>query len=308
MNDLIGTFFWASAIALAAPLLLAALGETFAQRAGIFTIGIEGMMLSGAFAAVALSVAFGNVIAGFVGAIVVGAGLGGLYALAVVTSRGDQVVVGIGFNLVAVGATSLLRRQFFPRGMTVPDVSVFGKLPIPLLADIPWVGEVLFNQNPVVYGLYVLTPVASYVLFNTRMGLLIRSAGDNADAAASAGVRVLRVRTLVMLANGACAGAAGGSLVLIDSGGVFVDNLTDGRGYLVLALTMFARWRPGMVALGAVLFGATDALQFLAQATFGGHLPTAGFLMAPYLLALIAWIVMGSRSRAPEDLGKPFMV
>lgn len=308
MHNLVESFFWASALGLSAPILLAALGETFAQRAGIFTIGIEGLMLGGAFTAAAVAAATRDVPAGFAVATVLTAGLGVLYAWAVVLCRADQVVVGIGFNLIVLGATSLLRRQLFPRGMDTPDASIMDHRAIPLLSDIPWVGPVFFDQSPFVYLLYVLTPLAAFVLFRTRIGLLLRAAGDGAEAAASSGIPVVRVRMLVMLLNGALAGAAGAALVLINSGGVFVDNLVDGRGYLVLALTMFARWHPLWVAVGAVLFGAADALQFIAQATFGGHVPTAVFLMAPYLLALVAWVVMGRRSQAPTDLGRPLLI
>jgi len=307
MSNLIETFFWASAISLAAPLLLAGLGETFAQRAGVFTIGIEGMMLCGAFSAVAMSIATGDVFLGLFFAALFGAGIGAAYGAAVVLCRADQVVVGIGFNLVALGVTSTLRRQLFPDGMTVPDVGALAKRAIPGLSEIPWLGPVFFDQNPAVYLLYALVPVAAFLLFRTRTGLLARASGDGAQAASSAGIRVLQVRMWVMVVNGLCAGAAGGALVLIDSGGVFVDNLVDGRGYLVLALVMFARWQPVWVAVGAVLFGAADALQFLAQATFGGHVPTAAFLMAPYLFALVAWVVMGGRSKAPADLGRPLL-
>jgi len=307
MSNLIETFFWASAIGLAAPLLLAGLGETFAQRAGVFTIGIEGMMLCGAFSAVAMSIATGDVVLGLFFAALFGAAIGAAYGAAVVLSRADQVVVGIGFNLVAIGVTSTLRRQLFPDGMTVPDVGVLRDRPIPGLSEIPWIGPVFFEQNLAVYLLYVLVPIAAWLLFRTRTGLLVRASGDGAEAASSAGIRVLRVRMWAMAVNGLCAGAAGGTLVLIDAGGVFVDNMVDGRGYLVLALVMFARWQPIWVAVGAVLFGAADALQFLAQATFGGHVPTAAFLMALYVVALVAWVVMGGRSKAPTDLGRPLM-
>ncbi|MBB3043116.1 ABC transporter permease [Nocardioides sp. LMS-CY] len=307
MHNLVESFFWASAIALAAPILLAALGETFAQRAGVFTIGIEGLMLSGAFGAAAVASWSGDVIVGFAGAALAGAVLGALYGVAVVLFRADQVVVGIGFNLIVLGATSMLRRGLFPTGMEVPSTSALDRHELPLLGDLPWIGEVLFDQSPIVYALYVLTPFGVFLLFRTRVGLLVRAVGDGALASSAAGIRVPRIRMWVMVVNGTLAGAAGATLVLVNAGGVFVDNLVDGRGYLVLALTMFARWHPGWVALGAVLFGAADALQFIAQATFGGHVPTAVFLMAPYLLALAAWVVMGKRSRAPSDLGVPLL-
>lgn len=307
MNSLIDTFFWASAISLAAPLLLGALGETFAQRAGMFTIGLEGLMLSGAFVAVAGSIWSGSLLVGLLLAIGVTALLGAAYAVAIVGCRADQVVVGIGFNLVALGVTSILRRQWFPSGMTAPRSDIFSDRAIPLLSDIPWLGAVLFDQNPLVYALYLVVPLCAYILHRTRVGLLVRAAGDGAAAAESAGISVVRVRFVTMTINGAFAGAAGAALVLIDAGGVFVDNIVDGRGYLVLALTMFARWKPVWVALGAVLFGAADALQFIGQAAFGENVPTAVFLMAPYLVALIAWAVMGNRSAAPSDLGKPLL-
>ena len=308
MSSMLEAFFWASAIALAAPLLLAALGEIISERAGMFTVGIEGFMLSGAFAAVAGAVATGSATLGLLIALVVGAVLGLLYGLGAAYSRADQVVLGIGFNLIVLGLTSLLRRAWFSRGMTAPDVGWLTRLRIPLLADIPWIGEVLFDQSPVVYLLYVLVPVVAWFLRSTRSGLLVRATGDGAVAADSHGVPVLRVRLAAMTVNGLFCGAAGAVLVLVSAGGIFVDNMVNGRGYLVLALVMFARWRPLWAAVGAVLFGAADALQYIGQAAFGDAVPTALFLMAPFVLALAAWVIIGNRSTGPSDLGRPFLV
>lgn len=307
MEAVLGIFFWSSVVGLAAPLLLAALGETVAQRAGLFTIGIEGFMLAGAFAAVAGAIVFGSALAGLVVALGAGLGLGAVYGLLVTYSRADQVVVGIGFNLVVLGLTSMLRRIWFPGGMSASATGELVAWPIPVLSDIPWLGGVLFDQSPAVYLAYVLVPVTSWILWRTRAGLQIRSAGDGALAASAQGIPVLRLRLVVMTVNGGMGALAGAVLVMVFAGGVFVDNISGGRGYLVLALTMFARWLPWRVLVGAIVFGAADALQYVGQTIVGDAVPPALFLMAPYVLALLVWLLMSGRVRGPRDLGLPLL-
>ncbi|MFT4306313.1 MAG: ABC transporter permease [Microbacterium sp.] len=307
MGGILGVYFWSSVVGLAAPLLLAALGETLAQRAGLFTIGIEGFMLGGAFASVAVGIATGNAVAGLGAGLAVGSALGAVYALLVVTARADQVVVGIGFNLVVLGLTSLFRRTWFEGGMTVPDQTSLAVWSIPGLSQIPWLGGVLFSQSPVVYVVYLLVPVVSWVLWRSRWGLVMRAAGDGAIAASAQGVAVQGVRFTTMTVNGALCGAAGAILVLLQAGGVFADDITSGRGYVALALTMFARWLPWRVLVGALVFGAADALQYVGQAIVGDAIAPALFLMAPYLLALIAWLFMSNRTPGPRDIGVPLL-
>lgn len=307
MDAVLGTFFWASAVAIGVPLLLAGLGELIAERAGVFTVGLEGFLLAGAFAAVAVSAVgvrgWGAVLTA--GAVV--AGLGALYGLVVVYARADQVVVGIGVNLVVLGLTSMFRRQWFPHGMPSADTSGLADVPVPALASIPWVGPVLFDQSPLVYLAYLLVPVAGVVLWRTRWGLQVRAVGDSADAAAAHGLPVLRVRFVAMVVNGFLGGLAGAALVLLQAGGTFVDGMVNGRGYLVLALVMFARWRPGWAAVVAVVFGAADTLQYIGQSIVGDQVPSALFLMAPFVLALVAWVALGSRFRGIGDLGRPYL-
>lgn len=307
MEAIVGVFFWSSVIGLAAPLLLASLGETLAQRAGLFTIGIEGFMLAGAFASVAGSIVSGDALVGLAAGTFVGLGLGAAYAAMVVLARADQVVVGIGFNLIVLGLTSLFRRTLFPGGMTAPDVAVLAPWPVPGLSLIPWIGPVLFEQSPVVYVVYLLVPVTAWVLWRTRWGLAVRASGDGAVAASAQGVPVLRVRMQAMLVNGALAGAAGSILVLVQSGGVFIDDITNGRGYLVLALVMFARWLPVRVMIGAIVFGAADALQYVGQTIVGDSFPPALFLMAPFVFALVAWLAISTTVKGPRDLGLPLL-
>lgn len=307
MGGILGIYFWSSVIGLAAPLLLASLGETLAQRAGLFTIGIEGFMLGGAFTSVAVGVWTGNALAGLAAGILAGAALGMVYALLVVTARADQIVIGIGFNLIVLGLTSLFRRTWFQGGMTVPDQTSLAAWKIPGLSEIPWLGGVLFAQSPAVYVVYLLVPVVSWVLWRSRWGLEMRASGDNAIAASAQGVPVQGVRFWTMVLNGAMCGAAGAILVLVQAGGVFADNITSGRGYLVLALTMFARWLPWRVLVGALVFGAADALQYVGQAIVGDAVAPAIFLMAPYLLALVAWLFMSNRVPGPRDIGVPLL-
>lgn len=307
MGGILGIYFWSSVVGLAAPLLLASLGETLAQRSGLFTIGIEGFMLGGAFTSVAVGVWTGNAVAGLFAGLAAGAVLGAVYALLVVYARADQVVVGIGFNLVVLGLTSLFRRTWFEGGMTVPDQSSLAAWDIPGLSQIPWIGGVLFSQSPVVYVVYLLVPVTSWVLWRSRWGLEMRAAGDGAIAASAQGIPVLSVRFWTMVVNGALCGTAGAILVLVEAGGVFADNITSGRGYLALALTMFARWLPWRVLVGALVFGAADALQYIGQAIVGDAIAPALFLMAPYLLALVAWLFMSNKVPGPRDIGVPLL-
>lgn len=307
MTELIGTFFWASAVRLSAPMFLAAIGETVVQRAGMFNIGIEGMMLVGAFAGVAGGTITGNTVAGFGLAIVVTAILGCLYGVLVAGFRADQVVTGIGFNIVVIGATSLLRSSWLSERIVSLSPGILASHAIPGLSDIPFIGQVLFAQSPVVYVAYLILPMTSFFLFRTRPGLLLRAVGEQATAADSAGVPVVAIRIAAMTFGGMMAGMAGAYLSIVATSGVFIDNMTLGRGFLAIAITIFGRWKPFRVALAALLFGAAEALQFSSQAVFGGSVSPPLLLMIPFVLAIIAWAIMGRGSSAPEDLGRPFV-
>jgi simple sugar transport system permease protein len=307
VSELLGTFFWASAVRLSAPMFLAAIGETVVQRAGMFNIGIEGMMLVGAFAGIAGGAVTGSTLAGLVFAAVVTAGLGAIYGAIIAGLRADQVVTGIGFNIVVLGATSLLRSSWLTERIVTLSPAILGRHPIPGLSDIPFVGRVFFDQSPVVYAAYVILPVVSLFLFRTRPGLLLRAVGEQAVAADSAGVPVVGTRIAAMTFGGMMAGLAGAYLSIVATSGVFIENMTLGRGFLAIAITIFGRWKPYRVALAALLFGAAEALQFSSQAAFGGSVSPPLLLMIPFVLAIVAWGIMGRESSAPEDLGRPFV-
>lgn len=307
MSDLLTAVFWASAVRLSAPMFIAAIGETIVQRAGMFNIGIEGMMLVGAFAGVAGSSVGGSAAVGMLIAVLVTGALGCVYGVIVAAFRADQVVAGVGLNILAIGATSLLRSTWLASQAGSVSPGFLAQKAIPVLSEIPFIGPVFFTQSPIVYAAYVILPTSAFFLFRMRSGLTLRAVGEQALAADSAGVRVIGTRIAAMTFGGAMAGMAGAYLSLVATSGVFIDNMTLGRGFLAIAITIFGRWRPFYVALAALLFGAAEALQFSGQALFGESVPTSLLMMFPFVLAIIAWVVMGRSEAAPDDLGRPFL-
>ena len=307
MDELFAVAFWASAVRLAAPMFLAATGEIVAQRAGVFNIAIEGMMLIGAFAAVAGGQALGSAVAGVAFAAVVVGIVGLLYGVLVVACRADQVVAGIGFNIVALGATSMLRSEFLGLAAEPVHSGSVTAVDLPVLGNLPFVGPVFFEQSPLVYVAYVLIPLVAVVLFRSRVGLVVRSTGERASAADAAGVRVVLTRILAVGFGGVMAGVAGAYLSVVATGGVFIDGMTNGRGFLAIAIVIFGRWHPAKAALAALLFGAAEALQFRGQALLGEWVSPPLLLMAPFILAIATWVFLGRSKNAPGDLGKPFI-
>lgn len=306
MSEAIIALFIASAVRLAAPVLLAALGELVSHRAGVFNVGLEGMMLFGAFGAVAGGIATDDPVA----ATVIGALSGALsaFVLGVLVAwlRADQIVAGIGLNLLALGVTSFLRSEVIPETASPVSAGLLKPVAIPVLSEIPYVGSGFFAQSPLVYLALVIALALSVVLRFTTQGLVLRAVGERAAAADSAGVPVVAVRIAAVTFTGFMAGLGGAYLALVQTGGVFIDNMTGGRGYLAIAIAIFGRWNPPWVCAAALLFGAADALQYQGQA-LGLALPTAILLMFPFLLALVTWVLLGRSKVAPADLGRPFI-
>jgi general nucleoside transport system permease protein len=298
--------FLASAVRLSGPLMLAALGELVSERAGVFNVGLEGIMLVAAFAAAAALALTGSP----AGAVAIGTITGGVaaagLALAVVVLRADQVVTGIGFNLLALGATSLLRQEWLgdaARATSLRDISSFR---IPVLSTWPVVGRGLFSQSPLLYGGVLVGILLWFGLRHTRAGLVTRAAGEGAAAADAAGLSVTGIRFAAVTVTGLLAGLGGAYLAIVASGGVFVDGMTAGRGYLAIAIAIFGRWHPGGVLLTAVLFGCADALQVQGQ-SIGLQIPAPLLLMLPFVLALMAWVAIGRSTAGPVELGRPFL-
>jgi simple sugar transport system permease protein len=301
MDEALLAGFLAAAVRVATPLLLAALGETLAERGGVINLGIEGAMLAGALSG-ALGAGSGGVWAGAAAAVLAGTLTAGVFAIIAIGCRADQIITGTAVSLGAVGLTGIMARQAW--GSTGPGLTLptFGAVELPGLSSVPILGAALFSQPLPTYVALGAVPVVWWLLFRTRWGLALRAAGESAAAAAASGVRVRGIRAAATVIGGALAGLAGGTLVLAQVG-TFAEKMTAGRGFIAIAIVVLGRWHPGWVLAAAMLFGGATALQFLFQAT-GSTVPYQLFLMLPYALALAALAGGMGRARAPGELGR----
>lgn len=293
--------FLAASVRVATPLLLAATGETITERSGVINLGLEGMMLAGALAATLGATAWGPW-SGVACAIVAGMLLAAVFALLAVGARADQIITGTAITLAAVGLTGTIYRQAYGVGGAGLSIPTLESIAIPGLSQIPVLGPALFDQPAPTYLALLGMPLVWWLLFRTRLGLALRATGEGAVMARAAGVRTNLIRTGATVVGGGFAGLAGASLVLAQVGS-FAEGMTAGRGYVAIAIVVLGRWHPGGIALGALLFGAATALQFLLQ-TLGLDTPYQLFLMLPYLLTLLALAGAVGRVRAPADLGR----
>ena len=293
--------FAAAAVRVATPLLLAATGETIAQRSGVMNLGLEGVMLTGALAA-ALGAAAWGPWSGVVVAVLAGMLLAAVFALVAIGARADQVIAGTAITLGAIGITGTIYRQAFGAAGAGLDLPTLAPAPIPALSAVPILGPAFFTQPAPTYLALLAVPVVWWFLFRTRAGLALRAAGESAAVARASGIRTRTVRAMATVVGGGFAGLAGATLVLAQVG-TFAERMTAGRGYVAIAIVVLGRWHPVGVALASLGFGAAMALQFLFQ-TLGLGLPYQLFLMLPYVLALLALGGVVGRVKAPADLGK----
>lgn len=294
--------FLAAAVRVATPLLLAATGETISERGGVINLGIEGSMLAGALAA-AIGSSAGGPWSGLAAALIAGATLAAVFALVSVHAGADQIIAGTAITLGAVGLTGAVYRAYYGTAGAGLSIPTLAPVEVPVLAEIPLLGAALFAQPLTTYFAVALVPVTWWYLFRTRGGLALRAAGESAEGARAAGVRVRATRTLAVVAGGALAGLAGATLVLAQVG-TFSERMTAGRGFIAIAIVVLGRWHPGGVLVAALFFGAATALQFVFQAS-GTAVPYQLFLMLPYVLALLGLAGAVGRVRAPRDLGRP---
>ena len=293
--------FLAAAIRIATPLLLAALGETLAERGGVINLGIEGAMLAGALAS-AMGSAWGGAWTGVAAAMIAGAAASALLALVSIRGRADQIIAGTAVTLGAVGLTGAVYRAVFGAAGAALSIPTLPALRIPLLSRIPFVGTALFDQPATTYLALLAVPLVWWYVYRTRGGLALRAAGESAAGARAAGVDLVRVRTRATIVGGVFAGIAGASLVLAQVG-TFAERMTAGRGFVAIAIVVLGRWNPVGVLIASLLFGAATALQFLLQA-LGLDVPYQLFLMLPYLLVLLGLAGAVGRVRAPGELGR----
>ncbi len=289
----------AAAVALSAPLLYAALGELISERAGVINIGLEGMMLAGAFAAVFGAHRSGSIVAGFAAAAAAGMLVGLLHGLTCFVFQVNQVVSGVVLNILVLGVTSFLLATLLDD--VTESVASLPSLDIPGLSELSFVGPILFSQDVMVYAAFAAIPVVWWMLNRTTTGLQLDAAGERPEAAESLGVSVPRVRWGALLACGCLAGIGGGQLALAGVG-FFTQNMTAGRGFIALAAVIFGRWRPLGTAVAVVLFAVADAFQIRAQA-LGIDIPSQFLVMLPYVVTLVALTGLLRRMRPPAALG-----
>lgn len=299
---LVSSSFWVATLRVATPLILGTLGVLICERAGVLNLGIEGIMVAGAFAGW-LSVFNGaDLWTGVLVAGLVGGVFGLLHAILTVWLTVSQHVAGLGVTLLATSLSAFAYRVSFPQVSTPPTIEAFA--PLEGLAGLPLIGPVLAGQTSLTLLAIVLVPAIAYLLYRTPMGLALRMVGENPAAAEGQGVDVIAVRTGAVIAGSMLMGLAGAFLTL-SAFNAFFFNMINGRGWICVALVVFASWRPGKALLGAVLFAAFDAAQLRLQQA-GGALPYQIYLMLPYLLSILALIVMARRAAYPQALMKPY--
>jgi simple sugar transport system permease protein len=297
--------FWAATVRMATPLIFGTIGELICERAGVLNLGIEGIMTFGAMVAWMWVYQGGDLWLSLVVAAICGAAFGLLHALLSVYMGLSQHVTGIGITLLASNLAYFLFRISLPEATTPPKIEPFQPWPIPGLSEIPVLGDALFSQTPVTYLAFATVAVTAYVLYRTPMGLAVRMVGENPAAADSQGIDVLAVRTGAV-AVGSALMAVGGAFLTVSVFDAFYFGMINGRGWICVALVIFASWRPGKALLGAVLFAAFDALQIRVQQASSTLIPYQFYLMMPYLLSIVALVIMSRRAAYPQALLVPF--
>ena len=306
MDDIVSLSFLATTLGatwrLATPLIFASIGEVFSERAGVLNIGLEGVMIVGAFAGFAAVVSTGSLPLGFAAAMLAGMAVGLVFALFTITIKADQIVVGAAINLLGLGLTAFLFRTYFVS--TGRGVEVARPIDIPGLSDLPFFGEALFRQNLVVYSTLVLVLVAVLVLYRTSFGLTLRAVGEHPKTVDVAGRSVAAYRYGAVLIGTGLAGIGGAFLTLAHSN-QFVEGITSGRGFIALAVVVFARWSPLGAFVVSLLFGLFYALQLQLQAQPALNIPYQALQMLPYVMTIVA-LVMVRKGVTPTMLGVPY--
>jgi len=286
------------------PILLASLGLLINERCGVVNLGAEGMMLIAAIAGFAVGFHSGSVLLGLLAGMLAGASLAALFGALAIGLVTNQYATGLAITLFGAGLSAFIGLPYV--GAALPAAPAVG---LPWLEDLPWLGPALFSLHPMVYVAWMLTALAAYVLARTRIGLVMRAVGESPESAHAIGLQVRWIRFAAVAAGGACCGLGGAYLSLVYTP-LWSEGMVAGRGWIALALTTFATWRPWRVALGAYLFGSVTMIQLYLQAA-GVQIASQLLSMLPYaativVLVLISWRPQFLRLNVPASLGKPF--
>jgi simple sugar transport system permease protein len=291
-------------IVAATPLAFAAVGELVVEKAGVLNLGVEGMMIIGAIAGFATTIATGSHVLGVLAALFAGATMALLFAVLTLSLLSNQVATGLALTLFGLGLSAL-----WGQGYAGKSAGVFPKLHLPVLSELPVLGKLVFSLDPLIYLSFALTAAVAWFLTRTRAGLVLRAIGENHDATHAIGYPVVAVRYLALLFGGACAGLGGAYLSLVQTP-LWVERMSAGRGWIALALVVFAAWRPWRALVGAYLFGGITILQLHAQG-LGLAIDAQLLSMLPYVATILVLVAISRdtstvRLDAPACLGKPF--
>ncbi len=297
--------FWAAAIRISCPLILGTLGELISERSGVLNLGIEGIMTIGSMAGWMWVYQGGSLWGGIIFAAIVGGLFGLIHAVFTVYLGLSQHVSGIGLTMFASSLSFFIFRMMLPASTTPPKIIPFEPVNIPWLSDLPFLGEAFFSHTPLTYAAFFIVPVVMYVLFRTPIGLAVRMAGESPAAMEAQGIDVLLIRTGAVMVGGALM-AVGGAYLTMSAFDAFYFGMINGRGWICVALVIFASWNPGKALFGALLFAGLDALQVRVQQLAGSFIPYQFFLMAPYVMSIFAMVIMTRRARYPKALLIPF--
>jgi simple sugar transport system permease protein len=305
LDLLVSAAFWTATLRIATPYILGTLGELVCERAGVLNLGIEGIMTLGAMAGWMTVYQGGDLWTGVMVAALAGGMLGLLHALLTVPLGLSQHVTGIGVTLLGTSLSYYVYRMVLPQVSSPPTIEPFQPWAVPVLSEIPVIGQALFNQTPLTYAALAAVGLVAWVLYRTPLGLAVRMVGENPAAAEAQGISVTAVRMGAVVCGSALM-AVGGAFLTLSAFNAFFFNMINGRGWICIALVVFASWRPGKALLGAVLFAAFDALQLRLQQIVGPALPYQVFLMLPYVLSILALVLMSRRAAYPRALMIPF--
>jgi ABC-type uncharacterized transport system permease subunit len=296
---------WAAVLRIATPLIFGTLGALICERAGVLNLGIEGIMTAGAMVGWMTVYQGGDLWTGLAAAALVGAAFGLLHAMLTVPLGLSQHVTGLGITLFASSLTYFVFRLSLPVSSSPPTIVPFQPLAIPGLSDLPFVGEALFTQTAPTYLAILVTAVVAYVLARTPLGLAVRMAGENPHAVEAQGLDPIRIRIGAVVVGSALM-AVGGAFLTTAAFNSFFPTMIQGRGWVCIALVVFASWKPGKALLGALLFALFDAYQLRLQHVVEGAVPYQLFLMVPYVLSIVALVLMSRRARVPQALMQPY--
>ena len=305
VDILISASFWAAVIRIASPMILATMGELICERAGVLNLGIEGIMVIGAFAGW-MAVYQGLPLWGGV-AVAMAAGMlcGLLHSTFTVPFGLSQHVVGLGVTLLATSSASFAYRLMLPEVTSPPKIAPFQPLHVPGLSDLPWLGEAL-SQTALTWAAFAVAGLVAFMLYRTPLGLAVRAVGESPAAVEAQGLSVTGLRMGAVIAGSGLM-AVGGAFLTLSAFSSFFFEMVNGRGWICVALVVFGAWKPGKAVLGALLFAGFDALQIrLQQTDLGALLPYQLFLALPFLLSILALILMSRRAEVPAALMLPY--